>query len=136
MLFSHKAPKLVRSSSLPYLPANHEDPQDPEVLKKVLFTKADILPGQIQMVNWAKLLPHKSFQAHYHRDMDEVFILLSGKVEAQIGTEKNIMRTGDAVLVPATNRHTMKNLLATPAEFIVFGVSRSNTGKIVLTKKP
>ena len=126
--------KIIRSSSLPYLPANHEDLQDPGVLKKVLFTKADISPGQIQMVNWAQLLPHKSFQAHYHQDMDEIFILLNGEVELQIGKETEIMKKGDAVLVPATQVHTMKNLLDTPAELIVFGVSQSNDGKTILTK--
>src|SRR3990167_4935692 len=115
--------KIVRSSSLPYLPASHEDPQDPGVVRKVLFTTADISPGQIQMVNWGKLLPHKSFQAHYHQDMDEVYILLQGEVEMQVGEETEIMKKGDAVLVPSTQMHTMKNLLNTSAEFIVFGVS-------------
>ncbi len=126
--------KIVRSSSLKYLPARHENPLDPGVLKKVLFTNVDILPGQIQMVNWAQLLPHKSFQAHYHQDMDEVFILLSGEVEVKIGTETEIMNKGDAVLIPATQMHTMKNFASTPAEFIVFGVSRSNSGRTVLSK--
>lgn len=128
--------KLIHSSSLKYLPASHENPQDPGVLKKVLFTNADILAGQIQMVNWAQLLPQKSFQAHYHQDMEEVFILLSGEVAVQVGTETEIMKKGDAVLVPATQMHTMKNLLSTPAEFIVFGVSQSNSGKTVLPKQP
>ena len=126
--------KIIRSSSMQFIPASHENPLDPGVLKKVLFTHADILPGQIQMVNWAQLLPQKSFQRHYHENMQEVFILLSGKVEMNLGSEKEIMEKGDAVIVPIKATHTMRNLENAPAEFIVFGISVGE-GKTVLSPK-
>ncbi len=124
--------KLVRFSHLNFLPASHENPLDPGVLKKVLFAPGELISGTVQMVNWAQLLPGKSFQAHYHEDMDEVFIVVSGNVEMKVGEEIAILEQGDAVLVPMKHTHTMKNLCNESAEYIVFGISRGMGGKTVV----
>ena len=47
--------RTIRSADLPFVPAGHEDPQDPGVWKKVLLEKADLRAGHVQMVNWARL---------------------------------------------------------------------------------
>lgn len=130
-----KKMKIARFKDLPFIPASHENPLHPGVLKKVLFRKGDIIPGQIQMVNWAKLLPKKSFQAHYHEDMDEVFILLNGRAKMNIGTEELFLEQGDAVIVPMKQIHTMKNLGRRPLEYIIFGVGRNKQGKTIVTEK-
>ena len=134
-LLSDKNMKTVRFKDLSYVPASHENPLRPGVLKKVLFKKGDIIPGQIQMVNWAKLPPKKSFQAHYHEDMDEIFILLNGKARMKVGTEKISLQPGDAVIVPMKKVHSMKNLGTKPLEYIVFGVGRNKKGKTVIREK-
>jgi mannose-6-phosphate isomerase-like protein (cupin superfamily) len=54
------------------------------IVKKVLFNKNDLIKGQIMMINWSKMAPGKSFSAHYHEDMDEVFIMIQGKAEIRI----------------------------------------------------
>ena len=67
-----------------FVAAGHEDPTNPGVWKKVLFRKDDLQLGRIQMINWARLPAGNTFAAHYHEDMQEIFIVLTG-VDADSG---------------------------------------------------
>jgi mannose-6-phosphate isomerase-like protein (cupin superfamily) len=73
--------KIISSNNRTFIPAGHENPLAPGLLKKVLFQKDDLRPGRVQMVNWAKLLAGKSFAAHYHEDLQEIFIVIQGTAE-------------------------------------------------------
>lgn len=117
-----------------YIPASHEDPTDPGVYKKVLFSKLDITPGQVQMVNWAKMPHGRAFQLHYHEDMDEVFVIVRGEVEMTVDSESEVLYAGDAVVVPAKSQHKMTNLSEHDVEYLVFGVSRGQGGKTIVTE--
>ena len=64
--------KIVRFGDISEISASHEDPKNPGVLKKVLFHLGDLASGHIQMVNWATLLPGKSFSLHNHESMQEL----------------------------------------------------------------
>src|SRR5688572_18911451 len=98
--------KIIHFNDSDFVPASHEDPANPGVWKKVLFKKNELLTGRIQMINWAKLPVGKSFSPHYHEDMEEVFIILSGKSEFSVNDEKEIVQKGDGVLVPIKSVHT------------------------------
>ena len=50
-----------------FVPAGHEDPRSPGVWKKVLLEQAELRPGTVRMINWARLPIGKSFAPHYHR---------------------------------------------------------------------
>lgn len=63
--------KVVPFDSLSFVPAAHENPLSPGVLKKVLFAKADLRAGRIQMINRANLAVGRQFARHYHEDMQE-----------------------------------------------------------------
>lgn len=126
--------KLVRSNKLVFVPASHEDPKNPGVFKKVLLKKGDVQSGVVEMVNWAKLPKNKSFNSHLHEDMEEVFIIISGSVEASIGEEKTTLNSGDTLVVPINTPHSFKNKSNTTVEYIVFGVSK-NTGGSTITLK-
>ena len=82
-----------------FVPASHENPLDPGVWKKVLFPKADLQAGVVQMVNWARLGAGKHFAAHYHEDMQEIFIILQGEAHLTAGTQTVVLRRGDAVRI-------------------------------------
>jgi polyhydroxybutyrate depolymerase len=71
--------RTIKSASVSFVPAGHENPLSPGVLKKVLLEKTDLQPGCIQMVNWASLGVGKRFARHYHEDMQEIFILVQGR---------------------------------------------------------
>ena len=126
--------KLIRSSSLKFIPASHEDPNNPGVWKKVLFQKDDIKQGTVQMVNWARLPKGAKFTSHYHEDMDEVFIIISGEVELIIGDTRETMRAGDAVLVGAREIHQMQNSGDSDLEYVVFGVATGKGGQTVVVE--
>ena len=122
---------IIRSSELQYIPATHEDQQNPGSLKKVLAKRADIEDGSIQMINWALLPAGKSFEAHYHQDMEEVFIILSGKVEITIEKELETLTKGDLVIIPIKAVHQMENIGEVDVEYIAIGISKKGKGKTV-----
>jgi mannose-6-phosphate isomerase-like protein (cupin superfamily) len=124
--------KVIRASEIPYIPSSHEDQQNPNVLKKVLLQKADLLPGRVQMVNWAQLLPGKTFNAHYHEDMSEVFMIIEGSTEMTVGEIRVMLSKGDLVVVEPGEVHTMTNTSGQPLEYIVFGVSQEKGGKTIV----
>lgn len=126
--------KIVRSNNLEFIPAGHEDSLNPGVLKKVLFKKDDLISGRVQMINWAMLPPGKSFRAHYHEDMEEVFIVVDGKVKIKIDQEEAIIGQGDAVLVPAGGTHKMINESTSNVLYVVVGITQEKDGKTVVVE--
>lgn len=125
---------IIRGASVSFVPSAHEDPQNPGVFKKVLLSSKDELNGKIEMVNWARLPKGKSFQAHYHEDMDEVFILLTGELAISVDAEKEILKKGDAVIVRQKQIHVMTNNSNQDVEYIVFGISKGKNGKTVIVQ--
>ena len=90
--------QIIRGDQIDFVPASHEDPKDPGVLKRVLATKSHLIDGRVQMVNWSRLPVGKSFQPHYHEDMQEVFIVLNGTVEMTVTDMTCTLNGGDAIL--------------------------------------
>ena len=123
---------LVRASDVDSEPASHEDPKRPGVLKKVLLGDGEIPEGRVRMVNWACMEPGKAFRPHYHEDMAEVFVGVSGRVRIEIDGEAADLGRGDAVLVPAGAVHTLRNIGGRPAEYVVVGLSREEGGRTVV----
>lgn len=123
--------KICRGDQLEFIPASHEDPKDPGVWKKVLAKKDELVPGRVQMINWARMEVGKAFEAHYHEDMQEVFIILAGKVEILVDDETETLASGDMVIIDERQVHRMKNIGEEPVEYIVVGISREQGGKTV-----
>ena len=123
--------KIIRFRELTYTPASHETPKNPGVWKKVLLKRDDLINGRVQMINWAKIPVGKAFAKHYHEDMEEVFIMLSGKAEVTINNEKAVIGIGDVVLVPIGKTHTMRNIGETDAGYIVLGIALGKGGKTI-----
>lgn len=122
--------------NLEFIPAGHEDPQNPGVLKKIIFTSDDVeIKGIIRMVNWAKLKVGKSFAWHYHEDMDEIFIILSGKAEIEIDKEKEMIEATDTVFIPSEAKHKMTNIGDENVEYIAIGVVKKLGGKTIVVEK-
>lgn len=115
-----------------FVPSNHEDPKDPGVVMKVIVKKDDLQKGRLQMVNWAKLQVGKSFRPHYHEDLEEVYVIMSGKGEMTIGDETEIVGPGDRIIIASREVHIMKNVGEQDIEFLAIGVSGEKGGKTVL----
>ncbi|MDO8639513.1 MAG: cupin domain-containing protein [bacterium] len=124
--------KIIRGKDISFIPAGHEDKENPEVWKKVLFKKDELINGRVQMINWAKLPVGKTFKAHFHEDMEEVFIILNGKVKIFVGQKEEELEKGDAVLIPIRAVHKMKNISKNNVTYIAIGITYGKGGKTVL----
>ena len=126
-----EAMKVIRSAELEFVPASHENPISPGVLKKVLLRKDDFIDGKVQMVNWALLSAGKSFRPHYHQDMEEVFIMIRGFAKITVGKTEAKIGPGDAVVIPVGAIHMMENTGKENVEYIALGVSKGEGGSTV-----
>jgi mannose-6-phosphate isomerase-like protein (cupin superfamily) len=124
--------KIIRGNDKEYVPASHENPLAPGVWKKVLFMRDELQPGTVQMVNWARLPAGSSFAAHYHEDMQEVFIIVSGEAEMIVAGEKVLLARGDTIAIDAREVHAMTNRGGTDVEYVVFGITGNKGGKTVV----
>lgn len=124
--------KIARATNCPFVPASHENPLAPGVWKKVLFDKTSFPAGQVQMVNWARLPIDHQFAAHYHEDMQEVFVMVQGVAEMTVGHQAVELRRGDAILVEPREVHRMRNAGGEDVEYMVFGVAAGQSGRTVV----
>lgn len=114
--------KIVRGKDLEFIPLRHENPSDPRVFKKVLFTKDELTHGKIQVINWAKILAGRAMNMHAHDSMDEIFIILTGRVLVRIDEEEAELEMGDAVFIPTRAKHEMKALGESDVHYISIGL--------------
>lgn len=123
--------KIIKGNALELVPAAHEDPKDPGVLKKVLFRKEDFDEGKVVVVNWSVLPKGKSFALHYHESLQEVFIIFQGKVRAAVDNQSVVLEAGDGLIVDHNEKHAMENISDEDVIFLMFGVSDNPNGKTV-----
>lgn len=124
--------RIIRGSEISFVPASHEDQERPGVLKRVLATRDELMAGRVQMINWSSLPADSAFQAHYHEDMEEIFILISGKVRMTVDQESHELMPGDAIVIEPREVHRMKNLTDQDLEYIVVGISSGEGGQTVV----
>ena len=124
--------RLIRGSDLPFVPASHENPKNPGVLKRVLATRDDLLAGRVQMLNWARLPAGRSFQLHYHEDMQEVFVIVAGQAQMSVGDETMALGPGDAIIVDPREAHQMEAEPTEDVDYLVFGITLDQGGKTVV----
>jgi mannose-6-phosphate isomerase-like protein (cupin superfamily) len=115
-----------------YVPASHEDPLAPGVWKKILLGREDVQAGRVQMVNWARLPVGQAFAPHYHEDLQEIFVIVSGQAEITAGTETAVLRRGDVVSIAPREVHQMRNCGDTDVEYVVLGIAAGVGGKTVV----
>ena len=129
--------KWIAADNSPLVPASHEDVRAPGVLKRVIAIREDFQAGHLQMLNWAVLPEGHSFRLHLHQDMQEVFVIVSGRVEMRVGDQRRDIGPGDTVIVDAGEVHQMTNVGEGAAEYLVFGVSAGRGGRtIVVPERP
>jgi len=126
--------KIFRLKDLDWIPASHEIPHSPSVWKKVLLQKTDLAEGRVQMVNWCRMEPGKAFRAHYHEDMEEIFLILKGQGKILLNGEKAELGEGEAVVILPGEVHEMRNVGGGNLEYLAMGISQGIGGKTVVVE--
>ena len=115
-----------------YRPAGHENPLAPGVWKKVLFAKSAIQAGTIQMINWSRLPAGSQFAAHYHEDMQEIFVMIEGIAELTVDNQHFELLPGDAAAIDPREVHQMHNRTDQDVIFLAMGIASGQGGQSVL----
>jgi quercetin dioxygenase-like cupin family protein len=55
----------------------------------------------------------------HHHAFDETFCILEGELTFQLGSDRVVGRAGDTLFVPAGERHTLANLSAASARYLL-----------------
>jgi mannose-6-phosphate isomerase-like protein (cupin superfamily) len=126
--------RIIPFASRPFVPAGHENPLSPGVVRKALLEKPDLQPGRVQMINWANLGAGKTFAPHYHEDMQEIFVLVQGEAEITVGTETATLRRGDAVLIDPREIHQMQAIGSEDVEYVAIGITAKEGGRTVVVE--
>lgn len=74
-----------------------------------------------------KLVLNKGFRCsmHFHKNKDETFYILTGKVLMEIGIQKNIMLPGSSILIKPGQKHRFTGL--EPSEIIEFSTHHEDS---------
>ena len=116
--------KKINESHRTWEVANHEDPDDPGVLKKVIVRHEELNPNsKLMMINLSRVPVGKTHVAHSHKTMEEIFYFTEGEGEVRIEEEIETVGQGDRIIVPATAVHQVKNTGDTELKYIGIGIS-------------
>lgn len=56
---------------------------------------------------------------HYHRDLSETYIVVSGLLEVTVDDKSYVMRQGDVMVIPTNAVHSARSLTDEPARILV-----------------
>lgn len=65
------------------------------------------------------LPPGSAVAPHHHRELEEIYYILSGRGRMTVGEESSDVAEGDAVYVPRGHLHTLENTGAEPIRLLV-----------------
>jgi mannose-6-phosphate isomerase-like protein (cupin superfamily) len=65
------------------------------------------------------LPPGCAVTPHRHRQIEEIYYIVSGRGLMTVGDETREVGAGDAVYIPRGNRHTLKNTGADPIKVVL-----------------
>ena len=65
------------------------------------------------------LPPGRAVTPHHHRELEEIYYILSGRGRMTVGKQSNTVEAGDAIYVPRGHRHTLENTGDEPIRLLV-----------------
>jgi len=95
---------------------------NPEILKRVLLSGRD-LPGSVRLSH-AMFAPGQKAAAHRHKNICEVFYILSGHGLMTIDGAACPLEQGSCIMIEAGELHELANTGKTDLAVIYFGLSR------------
>jgi len=91
-----------------------------EIKKKVMISVGEY--SNIQMFSRATFQPNQLSRPHIHKDMTEVFFILSGKGIFHSEKEEILVEKDDYISIPSGEKHWQSNPFKEPLELLYFGI--------------
>lgn len=66
-------------------------------------------PAENQSLAEATVAPGESTAAHYHREAEEIYLVIAGEGVVRVGEEERQIHAGDAVVIPPGKVHRLWN---------------------------
>ncbi len=82
----------------------------------------ELVSGSFVMVDWTDPGTHPGRPIaglHLHRDDDEAWYVLDGRLGFRVGDEEREVASGEAILVPRGTPHSYWNAQAAPARYLL-----------------
>jgi len=68
----------------------------------------DVSSARGQSLAEATLAPGQATERHYHREAEEIYFVLSGEGELELGGERKVVAPGEAALIPPGAWHRIR----------------------------
>lgn len=65
------------------------------------------------------LPPGHAVTPHHHRQLEEIYYILTGRGIMTVGSEQDEVGPGDAIYIPRGHRHTLENTGSEPLRLLV-----------------
>ena len=130
--------------------ADHVSAMNPEDLKSLVFSLSTYqifdeeaptavmayAADHLGLIMW-NLQPGQENDYHVHPTTEHLHIIVEGEVEYTIGDAPPVMlKRGEAVMVPATVPHGIRNLSNEPASYFAIASMKSGPYEKVLVERP
>jgi len=70
----------------------------------------EVYRGESASIHLAVLNPMRRLKSHYHRERDEVYIIISGRGVVRVADEVREVGVGDVVVIPKETPHGIENI--------------------------
>ena len=71
--------------------------------------KSNLLAGEYLFAGLNAFEPGQEHQLHTHPGQDKLYLVLSGDGEVRVGKEQTRVSSGDLVMAPAGEEHSLRN---------------------------
>jgi quercetin dioxygenase-like cupin family protein len=95
--------KIAKHDEMAWTPVSH----DPDILKQVILANGDA--DNVTQVSQTMLEPGQSTQPHVHKDMTEIYTLLSGNMEFTVDAKRAKVGGPSTVVIHPGEEHSIRN---------------------------
>lgn len=76
---------------------------------RVLIDTTEVGQGRMSLA-METLKPGQHTMPHWHRELEEIYFILRGHGQLEIGYERRLVGAGDAILIPVDEVHCLQNM--------------------------
>ncbi len=93
------------------------------------------LVGHNLLASFVRYEPNSVAPLHAHEE-EQIFVVLEGEIDLQIGREHRLMRPGDAALIPAWVLHSARSQGASAYQLDIFSPPRKAMLDMIASRSP